>query len=362
MGLNHSKPSHSTNNTQIPSHNVNDTTPVAEMSALTYTPAVFSEIANALYEEIGSGTVDITSPTYLELMDLMKEFHELDICFDDWLQNHPDTMGPDVRQLVLQLFHSEESEEADSGLHSSSFPAGEEGVSITIDVFEHLDYSDNDTDDDDSDFDSDFDDLTEEETLQVLAEFEAVEDSVQQGQAEQIAQLSFVVGAFISECTFLAKPDAVIHEDFAHHQATFDEMKSEIVELGIKVGPWLDDAGVYVDLASSLPESAQVMTFILNHFEDWAGQPGVPKRRISQAKVKKLVDTLEKVEIAGIAKEDGKCPHCWGRWDAEDEENGCKDPVKTLCGHVFGRACLVTALTGTRLRCPMCRQKMHAAA
>ncbi|KAH7065919.1 hypothetical protein BKA63DRAFT_524872 [Paraphoma chrysanthemicola] len=380
MGLNHSQLGHSANTTHIPSHNVNGTTPVTHMSAIIFTPAVFSEVANALYEETGSGSVDVTSPTYLELMKLMGEFYELDIFFDDWLQNQSETMGPDVLRLVLQLFHSDETEEANSGLPSSSFPTGEEIVSITFDLFEDMGQTDDDTDD----TDSEVDDLTEEEIMLTLAELEAVENGTSQlasqqehnefaawyatdaqqnsEQAEKIAQLSFDIGAFISECTFLAKPDAGNHEDFAHHQAIFVGMKSEIVEHGIEIETWLDEAGVYVDLASSLPEGAQVMTFILHHFNDWSGEPMVPERKVGQAKASEFVDTLEKVEIASIVKEDSKCPHCWGRWDEEDDENRCKDPVKTPCGHLFGRACLVTALTGNRLRCPMCRQKMRAAA
>jgi hypothetical protein len=98
-----------------------------------------------------------------------------------------------------------------------------------------------------------------------------------------------------------------------------------------------------------------------------------------------FVDTLEEVDIADIAAEDMTCPHCWlpfgtttdednpsilvypddeereisERMNASYELPFCEnrpnnDPVKTPCGHVFGRQCLIQSLE-TNMICPMCR-------
>jgi hypothetical protein len=99
-----------------------------------------------------------------------------------------------------------------------------------------------------------------------------------------------------------------------------------------------------------------------------------------------FVDTLEEVDIADIAAEDMTCPHCWLPFgttttdednpsilvNLDDEEREiserlnasyelpfCEnrpnnDPVKTPCGHIFGRQCLVQSLE-TNMICPMCR-------
>jgi hypothetical protein len=99
----------------------------------------------------------------------------------------------------------------------------------------------------------------------------------------------------------------------------------------------------------------------------------------------KFVKTLEAVDITSILPEDMKCPLCrlpfGSTTDGEgltivayldDEEREiterlhaswelpfCEnrpdnDPVRTPCGHVFGRQCLIDSLE-TKMTCPMCR-------
>ena len=99
-----------------------------------------------------------------------------------------------------------------------------------------------------------------------------------------------------------------------------------------------------------------------------------------------FVETLEEIDVAGIAPEDMKCPLCWLPFGSttedeapttitpylDDEEREiterlhasyalpfCEnrpdnDPVRTPCGHVFGRQCLIDSLE-TNMICPMCR-------
>lgn len=87
------------------------------------------------------------------------------------------------------------------------------------------------------------------------------------------------------------------------------------------------------------------------------------------------IDLLEQVDIDTIAPEDRRCPHCWsdfgveeGFFDEPEESDNLlnfrqlpfcattpnNDPVRTPCGHVFGRSCLAESLRTSTNR-PMCR-------
>jgi len=98
-----------------------------------------------------------------------------------------------------------------------------------------------------------------------------------------------------------------------------------------------------------------------------------------------FVETLDEVDITSIEPEDMKCPLCWLPFGSTTDEEGpsiatylddeereiterlhasynlpfCEnrpdnDPVRTPCGHVFGRQCLIDSLE-TNMICPMCR-------
>lgn len=102
------------------------------------------------------------------------------------------------------------------------------------------------------------------------------------------------------------------------------------------------------------------------------------------------VDSLEQVDIATIPAEDMRCPHCWldfgvteddlpsatpaGAQDttpesSENQENFNQmpfapdapnnDPVRTPCGHIFGRDCLIESLQKVGTPCPRCRQELR---
>ncbi|KAH8724236.1 hypothetical protein GQ44DRAFT_708851 [Phaeosphaeriaceae sp. PMI808] len=80
-----------------------------------------------------------------------------------------------------------------------------------------------------------------------------------------------------------------------------------------------------------------------------------------------FVDGLERVDISTIAEEDMRCPHCWLPF-AQDvayltafrelpffEGVDDNDPVRTPCGHIFGKRCLLMSLEKTSRSCPLCR-------
>ncbi|ORY15125.1 hypothetical protein BCR34DRAFT_189402 [Clohesyomyces aquaticus] len=83
-----------------------------------------------------------------------------------------------------------------------------------------------------------------------------------------------------------------------------------------------------------------------------------------------------------IPVENTRCPHCWtdlGTEEAEyDQPNpeepenltllrelpfqiwrNCNDPVRTICGHIFGKSCLAQSLLESQ-NCPICRRSFNA--
>jgi hypothetical protein len=102
-----------------------------------------------------------------------------------------------------------------------------------------------------------------------------------------------------------------------------------------------------------------------------------------------FVDSLEQVDISTIPVEDMRCPHCWLDFgtteddapalpqasDHSDQEfaerqgdfgempfptaSPNNDPVRTPCGHIFGRDCLIESLQKVGTTCPICRQELR---
>jgi hypothetical protein len=64
---------------------------------------------------------------------------------------------------------------------------------------------------------------------------------------------------------------------------------------------------------------------------------------------------LARVDVSGISTQ-SRCPFCWSDFGTEEED--CKVPVKTPCGHVFGRQCLAESITEMGHLCPIFRQNM----
>jgi hypothetical protein len=104
-----------------------------------------------------------------------------------------------------------------------------------------------------------------------------------------------------------------------------------------------------------------------------------------------FVDGLEQVAIADIPAEDMRCPHCWLPFGITDEDDPVfafapdpddspelvarqvafrglpfcaaradNDPVRTPCGHLFGRTCLIQSLEKVSTLCPTCRQELNS--
>jgi len=69
-----------------------------------------------------------------------------------------------------------------------------------------------------------------------------------------------------------------------------------------------------------------------------------------------LVDSLPKVDVAAISKDDMKCMHCWADFD-EVEEGVNNEPVQLPCDnrHLLGRDCLIEILSSVGPLCPLCR-------
>lgn len=99
-----------------------------------------------------------------------------------------------------------------------------------------------------------------------------------------------------------------------------------------------------------------------------------------------FVNSLPAVDVASISAEDMRCPHCWLPFGTTDEDDPsfapdsggdqavvdmlaafralpdceCKadnDPIRTPCGHIFGRGCLIESLEKTSTTCPICRHE-----
>lgn len=69
-----------------------------------------------------------------------------------------------------------------------------------------------------------------------------------------------------------------------------------------------------------------------------------------------FTNRLQKVNIEDLSTEENTCPVCWDVYG--DREFECAQPLKTPCGHIFGRKCLIRAITHYRWKCSACRQDM----
>lgn len=103
-----------------------------------------------------------------------------------------------------------------------------------------------------------------------------------------------------------------------------------------------------------------------------------------------LVDTLDRVDIPDIPAEDMRCPYCWLPFGTTDEDEPSfvftpdpddppeiaarhiafrelpfcadranNDPMRTPCGYLFGRGCLIETLEKVDTLCPTCRKELR---
>jgi hypothetical protein len=104
-----------------------------------------------------------------------------------------------------------------------------------------------------------------------------------------------------------------------------------------------------------------------------------------------FVDTLEQVDVSTIPAADMRCPHCWLPFGTTDEDDPAfvftpdpndspelaarhiafrelpfcvakadNDPVRTPCGHLFGRDCLIESMEKVDTLCPICRLDLRS--
>lgn len=141
------------------------------------------------------------------------------------------------------------------------------------------------------------------------------------------------------------------------------------------------------DPSTLIPEDMEVSFTAMNNLFNMAHPAFAPGPPFSATE---FVDSLERVDIANIPEEDMRCPHCWLPFGTTDEDDTdfvftpdkdeapanaerqeafyempfCttrpdNDPVRTPCGHIFGRGCLIETLERVNTRCPTCRQEFR---
>jgi hypothetical protein len=69
-----------------------------------------------------------------------------------------------------------------------------------------------------------------------------------------------------------------------------------------------------------------------------------------------FVDSLLTVDLATIPREDMRCPHCWADFDGKVEGYSNEPKRVPWCGKRFDKDCLIKAIKGACLICPLCRQ------
>jgi hypothetical protein len=103
-----------------------------------------------------------------------------------------------------------------------------------------------------------------------------------------------------------------------------------------------------------------------------------------------FVDSLEQVDVSTIPAHNMRCPHCWLPFGTTDEDDPAfvfapdqddppeiaarrialhelpfsqsradNDPVRTPCGHLFGKGCLIDSMEKVDTLCPICRQELR---
>jgi hypothetical protein len=71
-----------------------------------------------------------------------------------------------------------------------------------------------------------------------------------------------------------------------------------------------------------------------------------------------ILSQLMVIDVADVCSE--RCPYCWCDF-SEEVEGIDTTPVKTPCGHLFMKGCLLESFKAAEhVRCPMCRQDIEA--
>lgn len=145
----------------------------------------------------------------------------------------------------------------------------------------------------------------------------------------------------------------------------------------------------WIGILSSSATATMPMPIFLNSMAIGFGPMATIHHRRPRFDAVAFVGTLDQVDLADIAAEDMRCPHCWLPFGTEDEEEPSflyspdpdakpelaarqvtfrelpfcagradKDTVRTPCKHLFGRGCLIDTMENVDTFCPTCRQDL----
>jgi len=301
-------------------------------STVTFTVNEFVDAARALFEQVHDIPPDASSPAYTTFDGMMTQLRHRAVAPHDWLADHiKRELEPGLLERILKWPSSALIESAD---HGALDPDAE---SDTVDQPDDTEF-DNDFDDTNSDWSDDvFDDYvtsglggavcfyTAPPKTDLMALILAAE---QPANPPQTPTASPQTPAASSQTltTSSQTPATSPQTSFS-----FSSMKQQLEGIFNKtfIG------GEAVDADAELHMQTE--------FEDTSG-----------VNVKVVMTRLESVALPSISQDESRCPHCWGDFNKQ----GCIEPVKTPCGHIFGRDCLLQSLRLYGPLCPKCRQNL----
>lgn len=119
------------------------------------------------------------------------------------------------------------------------------------------------------------------------------------------------------------------------------------------VPPHLENAPFLNMLPAPMPDLSPVEAL----YSDEYASDDQFERENWEEKCTAILNQLTVTDVADICSE--RCPHCWCDF-SEEVEGIDTTPVKTPCGHLFMRGCLLESFKAAEhVRCPMCRQDIE---
>jgi hypothetical protein len=168
---------------------------------------------------------------------------------------------------------------------------------------------------------------------------------------------------------------------------TYNTVTTSIEELAASLSGNGNLPPNFVQMANMFAQMFSVVSTDSPPPADW---PLIAPLRRTRFNAARFVSLLEKVEISTIAAEDMRCPHCWLQFGTMDEDDSAfvfapdpddppelaarqiafrelpfcaawpdNDPIRTPCGHLFGRSCLIETMEKVDTLCPTCRQELR---
>jgi hypothetical protein len=145
--------------------------------------------------------------------------------------------------------------------------------------------------------------------------------------------------------------DALNAANDLHIEANGQPMQPSDIEAYVEEHPLDPNASQAVHLISVIGHDLVTLDYI----ENSGPEPPTPTQNLAL----QFASSLATVDVSDIPREDMRCPHCWGDFNEVNPEVDMT-VVKTPCGHLYMRRCLVEAIIGTTGLCPVCRQDMRA--